>query len=60
MISPIDRRRTPFELKVNFQDQLRYTAFARGVQNWTDNTSNGADHNRHGAARLRRGGTKKG
>ncbi|HEV3023591.1 MAG TPA: porin [Pirellulales bacterium] len=48
-ISPVDPRRNPFELKVNFQDQLRSTVFSRAVSTWTDSAGNvnlvGNQHN---------------
>jgi len=36
VIRPTDPEKRPFELKVNSQDQVRYTGFARSVRTWTD------------------------
>ena len=39
-IAPVDPEQTPFSLKFNFQNQLRYTGFARDVKSWTDSAGN--------------------
>jgi hypothetical protein len=35
-ISPLDPDETPFSLKINSQNQVRYVGFVRGVKTWTD------------------------
>ena len=37
VIRPFDKKKFPFELKVNGWTQLRYHGFARDVSSWTDN-----------------------
>jgi hypothetical protein len=37
-VSPNDPTENPFELKLNFENQFRYTGFARDVRTWTDST----------------------
>lgn len=38
IVAPSDKQRTPFALKLNLTTQLRYTGFARTVENWTDSS----------------------
>lgn len=40
VISPLNPDETPFELKFNMQNQLRYIGFARDVRTWTNNAGN--------------------
>lgn len=40
LISPLNPEETPFELKFNLQNQVRYIGFARDVRTWTDNAGN--------------------
>jgi hypothetical protein len=39
-ITPTDPAETPFSLKFNLQNQIRYVGFARGVDSWTDSAQN--------------------
>jgi hypothetical protein len=38
VIEPYDKRRTPFELKINSWIQFRHHAFTRSVDTWVDNS----------------------
>jgi hypothetical protein len=38
LVAPNDKQITPFALKLNVTNQLRYTGFARSVATWTDSS----------------------
>ena len=40
VIEPYNKRKTPFELKINSWIQFRHHAFTRSVDSWTDNAGN--------------------
>ena len=40
VIRPIDKKESPFELKINSQAQIRYNDFSRDVETWTDSAGN--------------------
>lgn len=39
-ITPTDFSESPFSLKLNLQNQMRYVGFVRGVDSWTDSAQN--------------------
>jgi hypothetical protein len=40
LIAPVYPEETPYSLKFNMQNELRYVGFARDVQSWRDNAGN--------------------
>lgn len=40
VIRPMDADESPFELKINGQNQIRYTGFSRDEPDWTDSAGN--------------------
>jgi hypothetical protein len=38
LVRPLDSQQTPFELRLDFFNQARYTNFDRSVRTWTDST----------------------
>ncbi|MGQ0635648.1 MAG: porin [Planctomycetaceae bacterium] len=55
VIAPFDPQETPFSLKFNLQNQVRYVGFARGVDTWTDSAGNVRNVTNRNALELPRG-----
>ena len=55
VIRPTDPDETPFELKINGQNQIRYTGFSREEPDWTDSAGNVTPLNNMSSFQIPRG-----